>query len=240
MLRGIYDVLTNPAIRPEWRWRTLYKLRNWIMPDYRLQWPQLSWWRNAEFNDYLARFDESHGLNADRRWTISQLVKLADKIPGDTAECGVLFGSSSYLICRALPDRTHHMFDSFEGLPESSPEDSNNWESGVFACSMDIAVRNLKEFPNTSYHPGWIPDRFGDVADKKFAFVHIDVQLYQPTWDSLHFFYPRTNPGGVIVFDDYGFANCPGARLAVDQFLQGKPEKIIELSTGSAFVIKSG
>ena len=240
MLRGIYDVLTNPATRPEWRWRVFYRLRNWIMPGYRLQWPQMCWWQDAEFNDYLHRFGESHGLNADRRWTVSQLVKLVGEVPGDTAECGVLFGSSSYLICRALPERMHHMFDSFEGMSEPSSEDGNYFKSGGLACNLDVVMRNLKEFPNTTYHKGWIPDKFGDVVDERFAFVHIDVQLYQPTLNSLQFFYPRTNPRGIMVFDDYGFTTCPGARRAIDEFFYEKPENIIELSTGSAFIIKHG
>ena len=35
---------------------------------------------------------------------------------------------------------------------------------------------------------GWIPSRFEEVKDKNFSFVHIDVDLYQPTLDSLNFF----------------------------------------------------
>jgi 2-polyprenyl-3-methyl-5-hydroxy-6-metoxy-1,4-benzoquinol methylase len=41
-----------------------------------------------------------------------------------------------------------------------------------------------------------------------------------------------------MLFDDYGFATCPGARLAVNEFFVDKPERIIELPTGQAFVIK--
>jgi len=44
--------------------------------------------------------------------------------------------------------------------------------------------------------------------------------LYQPTLDSLDFFYPRLRQGGVIVVDDYGYTQFPGAKKSVDEFLQ--------------------
>ena len=83
------------------------------------------------------------------------------------------------------------------------------------------------------FHEGWIPDRFGDVAETRFCFVHLDVDLFQPTRDSLGFFYPRMVDGGLIVCDDYGFETCPGARRAVDEFFADRPEPIgVHLPTG--------
>jgi O-methyltransferase len=239
MIRGIFDVLTKPEVRPEWRWRTLSKLGKWLMPNYRLPWPQTSWWNNQEFNDFLKRFHEYGGYNSDRRWTVHQLTKLAASVPGDTAECGVLEGSSSYLIARAFSDRTHYMFDSFEGCSEPTSEDNTYFFKGTLACSMEEVRENLKDCPNLSYHKGWIPERFADVESRRFAFVHIDVQLYKPTYDSLAFFYPRMNKGGIMIFDDYGFTTCPGATRAIEQFLTDKKEPIIELSCGSAFILKA-
>jgi hypothetical protein len=67
-------------------------------------------------------------------------------------------------------------------------------------------------------HAGWIPDCFSEVVDRSFCFVHIDVDLYEPTLASLEFFGSRMVPGGIIVCDDYGFETCPGARRAGDEF----------------------
>jgi len=67
---------------------------------------------------------------------------------------------------------------------------------------------------------GWIPDSFGEEhAGRAYAFVHLDVDLYEPTKASLEFFYARMPQGGVIVVDDYASATFPGARLAVEEFL---------------------
>lgn len=68
--------------------------------------------------------------------------------------------------------------------------------------------------------------------------MHIDVDLYQPTLDSLAFFYPRLISGGICFFDEYGLLSCLGARAAVDEFLRDKPEPIIELATGQAVLVK--
>ncbi len=38
-----------------------------VMPQYRLKWYCLDWWRDADFNAYLNRFDEADGLNIELR-----------------------------------------------------------------------------------------------------------------------------------------------------------------------------
>lgn len=64
------------------------------------------------------------------------------------------------------------------------------------------------------------------------------MDLYQPTLDSFRFFYPRLNPGGIILCDDFGFATCPGARKAANDYFSDKVEKMIELPDGGGFIIK--
>jgi hypothetical protein len=172
-----------------------------------------------------------------------QLLRLIETIPGDTAECGVYQGASSYLICSFINQsrdhaRTHFIFDSFEGLSEPSRFDGEHWSAGDLAWELTDVKRKLAKFQNISWHKGWIPERFADVEDRNFAFVHIDVDLYEPTLESIKFFYYKMNPGGIILCDDYGFTSCPGATSAIEKFLSDKPEKIIALSCGSGFIIK--
>lgn len=241
MIKGLIRVVSDPELRPTWRFLTLKRIAAWLMPGYRLPWPYFAWWNDESFNQFLEKFEElTPGHNADRRWMIGQLVKVVAHVRGDTAECGVFLGSSSYLICRALPDRTHFMFDSFAGLSGPTAVDGTYHHEGDFKndAVLNRAKTNMQGVKNASFLPGWIPERFKEVESRTFSFVHIDVQLYQPTRDSIEFFYPRMNEGGIIVCDDYGFTNCPGARLAIDEFLADKPEEMITLSCGSAFLIK--
>src|SRR4051812_26651995 len=218
----------------------LHKLGRVLIPGYRFSYPQIGWWHDEAFNEYLRRFEELDGMNSDRRWMVYQLCRLTRDIPGDTAECGVFRGASSYLICLAnqgLP-REHHVFDSFEGLSSPGPRDGDYWKAGALSWPLDAVQRELRRFPDIRYYKGWIPERFGEIAERAFSFVHVDVDLEQPTLDSVAFFYPRLSPGGILLCDDYGFTSCPGATAPIDEFFADKSEKVIALSGGGGFVIK--
>jgi hypothetical protein len=66
--------------------------------------------------------------------------------------------------------------------------------------------------------------------------VHIDVDLYAPTKQSIEYFWDRLLPDGVLICDDFGSINTVGAKKAMVDFF-GR-ENIIEFSTQQAFVIK--
>jgi O-methyltransferase len=239
MLYGLRSLLFNPTYRSEWRWHVIAAISKRLLPNYRILQPHIAWWQDEEFNAFLKKFHEYGDYNTDRRWNIHQLCKLARNVPGDTAECGVMEGSSSYLIAKAFPDRTHHAFDSFEGCSAPSGRDNGYFFYGTLAIDLATAQRQLADCSNIAFYKGWIPNRFPEISDRRFAFVHIDVQQEQPTGDSLEFFYRRMNAGGIIVLDDYGFTNCPGARKVVDEFMADKPEPIIELANGSGFLVRA-
>lgn len=230
-------------ISEEIRFKLLVKLGSLIHKQYPFKWPQLAWLKDYSFNAYLAKFGEENGFNKERRWTVRQLLRLIDAVPGDTAECGVFEGAGSYLICRANAanshfKRQHHIFDSFEGLSTPATIDGQYWHKGDMSRGESLVRSKLAEFDAYELYKGWIPTRFEEVKEKRFAFVHIDVDLYQPTLDSLSFFYERMNPGGIILCDDYGFTTCPGATKAVDEHLSDKPEKMIFLPDGGGLLIK--
>ena len=230
-------------ISNEFRFRLLVKLGSLLYPQYSFKWPQLNWLEDRCFNSYLEKYGETRGYNKGRRWMLQQLMRLIDMVPGDTAECGVFEGAGSYLMCRANAaslkfNRWHHVFDSFEGLSQPVAVDGAYWQQGDMTRGEDIVRENLAEFSALQIHKGWISKRFADVANKLFAFVHIDVDLYQPTLESIRFFYERMNPGGIILCDDYGFLTCPGATQAVSEYLSDKPEAMVALPDGGGFLIK--
>jgi predicted O-methyltransferase YrrM len=211
-----------------------------IVPGYLAKEP-VDWWHDQQFTAYLERFGELTEFNADRRWNLTQLMKLVEKVPGDIVECGVHIGSSAYAMCwtfeRMGQRRTYHGFDSFEGLSPPGVNDGTHWEAGSLTSPESVARTNLAEYDVNLYR-GWIPDRFDEVVGRPIAVTHIDVDLEEPTRQSLDFFYPRIAPGGLIVIDDYGAATCPGATLAVDRYMADKPEPVISLASAGAFIIK--
>ncbi|MBA4032797.1 MAG: methyltransferase [Planctomyces sp.] len=199
------------------------------------------WCRDAAFRDWYLRCVEPINMRSmERKWFIRELLKLVAHVPGDTAECGVYEGATSQLICEGTQrncGKTHFGFDSFEGLSQPESSDGSHWSTGDLTAPQELATALLQPYRATLLK-GWIPDRFEEVADRRFSFVHLDVDLAAPTRQSLEFFYPRLNPGGILVCDDYGYETCPGAYEACNTFFSDKGEPWIHAPTGQGFVIR--
>jgi len=169
----------------------------------------------------------------DRFFSLVQLFRKTLALEGMVAECGCFRGLSSYLLCSTLQQadaafdgRGYRIFDSFAGLSAPSQEDAIEGEgaqvgrlrhmtrAGNFAASLDKVKAALSAFPRIEYFPGWIPAAFPKEDGVRYRFVHVDVDVYKPTRDSIEYFYPRLVPGGMIVCDDY---NWPGARQAIEE-----------------------
>jgi len=212
--------------------------RCWVSEDLKL------WLQDEQFLSDYRRFSPQNLRSAERKFAVRELVRSLAEIPGDTVECGAYQGATSYFICRERGRGPHHVFDSFAGLSSPGAEDLPDharvaaWQAGDLAAAEDVARSNLAMFPWVRFYRGWIPARFPEVADRTFCFVHIDVYLYQPTRESLEFFYPRLAHGGMIVCDDYGFANCLGAKRACDEFAAAVCEPLIHWPTGQALLIR--
>jgi O-methyltransferase len=163
-------------------------------------------------------------------------------LSGQFAECGVYRGGTALLFSRLLSEANKKLFlfDSFEGLPEANKAYDKHYGKGDFADTSLESVRQvLKDFHHfIEFRQGWIPSTFEGLADQRWAFVHVDVDLFQSALDCCEYFYPRLVSGGVMVFDDYGFAMTRGDKDAVDQFFLDKPEPPLVLPTGQAVVVK--
>jgi len=165
-------------------------------------------------------------------YNLFMLIKKIEKIKGDIAEVGVAGGGSAKLICEAKGNKILHLFDTFEGLPEGDTQ----YKKGQFPALFEKVKNYLRKYKNVHIYKGLFPVTAEPVKNRKFSFVHLDVDIYKSTLDSLTFFYSRMNKGGIIISDDYLFSK--GVRKAVDGFFQDKPEPIIELSNSQCLVVK--
>jgi O-methyltransferase len=192
------------------------------IPDADLYAPLFSPWLAKPFSDM------NHTVVSPDRCYI--VYTLASQTAGPIVECGVYKGGTAALL--ASFNRELHLYDTFEGMPETDSIDIHR--KGDFDDTSVEAVRKL--VPSAIFHKGWIPETFIDLPEK-IGFAHIDVDIYRSVRDCCEHLYPRMT--GFMVFDDYGFPSCPGARKAVDEFFRDKPEKPLALPTGQAIIIKA-
>jgi O-methyltransferase len=164
---------------------------------------------------------------------IHSLTKAQRRIPGEMAEVGVYKGATAKLICEAKGEAPLHLFDTFSGLPEPSPQDDGFFTGGMFSGQLDEVRQYLVGYQNLSFYPGLFPETGEPVVDKSFSFVYLDVDLYQSTKDSLEFFYPRLSTGGVILSHDYQY---PGVRQAFKD--TGFADQVIELVDSQCMLVK--
>lgn len=177
------------------------------------------------------------------------------QLDGARAECGVFQGFSALLACRAAALKQpgfsaadFHLIDSFEGFPQPRPEDfmpvrladgspgsAPAFGAGDASASFEQVRRALRDFPGVRFHRGFIPQV---LAETRWAYAHIDVDLHEPTLESLAYFYPRMVPGGIVVCDDYGSTLFPGARKAWDGYCRERDIPFVVLETGQAVIVK--
>ncbi len=165
-------------------------------------------------------------------------------IEGDIAEVGVYKGVTAKLIHYYMPDRILHLFDTFSGFDErdiiKEKMDSTLLRGQFSETNVEMVLKYINPVNrNIRIYPGYFPDSAcKENNHKHYAFVHLDVDMYQPTMEGLKYFYERVSKGGFILIHDYNA--WLGARKAVDEFFQDRPEVVIPMpdKSGSALIVK--
>ncbi len=214
-------------------------------------WATFTPWRNhPQINAMQARV-RLHGamtlVDHDRAWTLINAFQHVRSLTGEVWETGVYQGGSASLLKSLIEESQAtageqptflRLFDSFEGLPPSDHKLDLHHTGDFNDTGIEQVIRIVGTEDWIDFRKGWIPETFTGLEDSRIRLAHIDVDLYQPILDSCAFIYPRLVPGGVLVFDDYGFPSCPGARAAIDEFFKDKPESPLILINGQCVVVR--
>lgn len=224
------------------RYTEIERLMALLIPGEHLSEMKRSMFLDEEFRQDFERLSEGIYRAYDRKYLMREFARLAMRQEGHFAECGAYKGASAYLLAKELrnagSNQKLYLYDSFEGLSTPEAIDGEHWTKGDLLGRLDEVQSNLHELAShIVYRKGWIPDGFDPNSRDAFSFVHIDVDLYQPTRDALEYFYPRMTSYGVILCDDYGFETCPGARKACDEFFAAAGDVVLHLPTGQGMVI---
>src|SRR5206468_11131 len=134
-------------------------------------------WFDEWFQRVYGQVKDRMIVTEDRCYVLHQLASQCLGVPGDYAEAGVYRGGTARLIAQVLAgardERPFHLLDTFAGMPALSKDDPSGHTPTDFA---DTSLEGVRAYLNGSarfhFHPGVIPQTFGELDDRRFAFVH--------------------------------------------------------------------
>ena len=164
------------------------------------------------------------------------------EVNGAFVECGVWKGGSAMAMALTLKslgadDRALYLYDTFTGMTKPGEvdismagkpasveftktrtgEDSSAW----CLSPLDEVKANVREtgYPDENLHfvEGKVEDTIPQTAPEMIAILRLDTDWYESTKHELVHLFPRLQPGGVLILDDYGY--WQGARKAVDEYI---------------------
>lgn len=115
-------------------------------------------------------------------------------ITGSCAELGVYRGEFARKINGSLSDRTLYLYDTYEGFNDSEVKNDNsiNWGTKLEHfkdTSIESVLNHMPAREKCVIRKGFFPETFTEQSER-FAFVSIDVDLYDPIKNGLDTFYP--------------------------------------------------
>jgi O-methyltransferase len=172
-----------------------------------------------------------HTLAGPQR--VQNLYRLAKRVekegvPGDIVECGVYNGGTAAVLARVATHsnlgRTIWLFDSFQGMPETTEvdgDDARRYVGEVRGSAdqvRDLLHRAGADLARVRIVEGLFQETFPTVQIPKIALLNIDADWYESVKLCLEMFYDCVAPKGFVCLDDYG--HWPGCRRAVDEFFE--------------------
>jgi O-methyltransferase len=208
----------------------------------------------------LAQADSSTGENQYRSpqgiaWRYNTLIWAARScrsVPGDFVECGVYRGDMTWMMTEMVDLRgagkKFYVYDTFTGLvPQYSsatdfpgaPGYLEHIDKDYRASDIESYVRNrfcAKDYIVVT--KGVVPDVLREIAPRLIAFLHLDLNSPRAETGALELLLDRVSPGGIIIFDDYGWKHFQNHKEATDRYMAERGQIIMELPTGQGLMIK--
>ena len=201
---------------------------------------------DKEFLECFSKIRKFSLVDKYRCFELWNLVQQTAGLKGALIEVGVWRGGTGGLIARKAElmhiDSPIFLCDTFEGVVKAGAEDPDYSGGEHSDTSRELVEKLIDETLNlTNVHivPGTFPDETGaKLENERFRFCHIDVDVYQSAKEILNWVWPRLIPGGIIVYDDYGFATCDGITRHVEEEIEHRDVIFIHNLNGHAILIK--
>jgi hypothetical protein len=159
----------------------------------------------------------------------NNFFNLVKDLPGDIVEIGVFKGSGVASFVKMLEIYNNNSIKKVIGFDIFNPKNANdilNSYDKIDKTNMNIVYSRVNESDrtlenvNNNLQKMGIKDKYllieGDVASTlpkfieenrgfRISLLYIDVDIEEPTYNSLKFLWDRIVPGGIIVFDEYEY-----------------------------------
>lgn len=179
-------------------------------------------------------------------------------IAGAIVECGVWRGGSMMAAALALLEaddlRELYLFDTYAGMTAPTARDvdyrgkmaEESYRASLVGGHSEWCHAGLSDVTANLFSTGYPPEKChfieGDVlktipdeAPDEIAVLRLDTDWYESTRHEMAHLFPRLQPGGILIIDDYG--HWSGCRQAVDEYFgPARPFMFSIDNTGRAVV----
>src|ERR1019366_5852168 len=148
---------------------------------------------------------------------LATLLRLAEgvrNLAGCIVELGVYQGGALKALAGDNPGKRCYGFDTFARSRKESWREIDIHRPGEFGDTSLAAVKAAMP-ANVELIAGLFPGS-AEAFDKRISFAHVDMDLEKSTEDAIDWLRPRMVSGGLVVFDDYRWQNCPGVAKAIE------------------------
>lgn len=157
-------------------------------------------------------------LDTSRLANLWQLCRLSSA-SGNILEVGTYRGGAAVHCSNSCPGRKIIICDSFQGFEALDPDLDTNFDRTMFRDSRKNDIEALFRSRNSSFEiiEGFFPDSCRTKEIRPLSFVHLDVDTYKSTRESLFYLADQMVEKSLIVLDDY-FRKADGVNKAVLDF----------------------
>jgi O-methyltransferase len=173
-------------------------------------------------------------------------------VPGDFVECGVFRGDMTWMVTQTVDvggaGKKFYLYDTFTGLDPkySSAEDFPQSPDFYRFINKEYSAPGIEEYVRQRFRDksfivvtkGSVPEVLAEVAPERLAFLHLDMNSAKGESAALEELFDRISPGGIVVFDDYGWSQYHKQKEAADRFMAARGKVVLELPTGQGLVVK--
>ncbi len=199
------------------------------------------------------QYDQYNGPDgiAWRLNTLCWAAQCALRVGGDFVECGVFKGDMAWVIGEVVGAANipqFYLFDSFEGFsPQySSAEDFPELSGFLEFANQVYRQKGMYEYvrdrfagnPNFRVIKGFLPEALEGNTPQKIGYLHVDLNSPRAEIAVLEKLFDLVVPGGMVVFDDYGWEVFHKQKEAEDEFMRARGYEILELPSGQGLVAK--